>query len=307
MISSRQLEYFQAVARQLHFTRAAETLHIAQPALSQQIRKLERQLGLTLFERDNHRVAITPAGTALLAHAERILSELTAVEEEMLGWAGGTRGRIRLGTARGLATQLAHLLAAFCEIYPDVDVELREQNTDEMVAGLHDGELDAATVAAMPALDDGRLESHSLGCEPLVLVAGLTSPLAGERSLSLAALDGVELVLYSPGSAVREIIVAALKTADATPRVRFETRGYEAARILASVGLAAAIMPRSIAELPGPPVHVARLDPEPSWTPSLAWSALRRPAPALAAFIEFTIAHPELGSVGDNASISPLV
>jgi len=101
-----------------------------------------------------------------------------------------------------------------------------------------------------------------------------------------------------------EIILTALKAAGATPRVRFETREYGAARILASVGLASAIMPRSVAELPGPAVHVARLDPEPWWMPSLAWSAQRRPLPALTAFIDFTIAHPELGSVGDNSEVS---
>src|SRR5215216_3178834 len=118
MITSRQLEYFRAVARELHFTRAAEALHIAQPALSQQIRKLERQLGLQLFERDKHRVEITPAGTALLDHAERILSDLEAVEEEMHAWSGGTRGRIRLGTARGVVAQLARLLAEFSAAHP---------------------------------------------------------------------------------------------------------------------------------------------------------------------------------------------
>lgn len=118
MISSRQLEYFHAVARELHFTRAAEALRIAQPALSQQIRKLERQLGLALFERNNHRVALTPAGEALLGHAERILSDLVAVEDELLGWAGGVRGRIRLGAARGLMVQLACVLAEFCQHHP---------------------------------------------------------------------------------------------------------------------------------------------------------------------------------------------
>jgi DNA-binding transcriptional LysR family regulator len=145
MITSRQLEYFRAVARELHFTRAAELLRVAQPALSQQIRKLERQLGVVLFERDHHRVQITAAGAALLGHAERILSDLEAAEQEMLGWAAGVRGRIRLGAARGLGAQLARLLAGFCGAYPAVDVELREETTEEMVADLYAGRLDAAT------------------------------------------------------------------------------------------------------------------------------------------------------------------
>jgi DNA-binding transcriptional LysR family regulator len=300
MISSRQLEYFRAVARELHFTRAAESLRIAQPALSQQIRKLERSLGLTLFERDNHRVRITAAGAALLDHAERILSDLSAVEAEMLGWAQGTRGRIRLGTARGLAVQLARLLSAFCAAYPDVDVELREESTGEMVADLYSGELDAATLAAVPPLDDGRLATHSLGSEPLVLVTGTDNPLGRKRSVHVAELDEVDFVLYRPGSAVREVIVSALAAAGVAPRARFETREYTTARILASAGLAVAILPRSFAEEPGHPIRVTRLDPEPAWAPSLAWSAGRRPSPALTAFLDFVIAHPELAAIGDK-------
>ena len=297
MINSRQLEYFLAVARELHFTRAAETLHIAQPALSQHIRKLERQLGLALFERDRHRVQITPAGAALRDHAERILSDLSAVDEEMRGWAGGVRGRIRVGTARGVAAPLARLLAAFCKAYPAVDVDLREETTDEMVADLHAGQLDAATLAAIRAPEAARLAFHPLGSEPLVLVTGSAGPLAERRRVRIAALDGVDLVLYGPGSAVREVILSAFAAEGASPRVRFETREYSTARILASVGLAVAILPASIAEEPGHAVRIVRLEPEPRWTPSLAWSSQRRPSPTLAAFIDFVVEHSELASI----------
>jgi DNA-binding transcriptional LysR family regulator len=118
MLTLRQLECFQAVARELHFTRAAEVLRIAQPALSQQVRKLERQLGLVLFVRDHHRVRLTPAGEALLRHADRVLSDVAAVEEEMLAWGRGLRGRVRVGTARGLAARLVTVLAGFCDRAP---------------------------------------------------------------------------------------------------------------------------------------------------------------------------------------------
>jgi DNA-binding transcriptional LysR family regulator len=304
MISSRQLECFQAVARELHFTRAAESLRIAQPALSQQIRKLERQLGLTLFERNNHRVELAPAGTALLEHAERILADLVAVEEEMLGWAGGVRGSIRLGAARGLMARLAHALAVFCRNYPEVKVELREQNTQEMITGLETGRLDVATLAVSRGLDDRRLVVHPLWQEPLVLVTAASgSPLAGREQVRIADLDGLDLVMYQPGSAVGEIISSALRAEGVVPRVRFESREYSTARILASVGLATAIMPCSVADAPGPTVHVARLDPEPVWMPSLAWPAGRRPAPAVRTFVDFVIGHPAFAApaTGDNS------
>ncbi|WP_149262114.1 LysR family transcriptional regulator [Actinomadura sp. K4S16] len=298
MMASRQLEYFRAVARELHFTRAAEALRIAQPALSQQIRKLERQLGVTLFERDNHRVELTPAGAALLEHAERILADIAAVEDEMRGWAEGTRGRIRLGGARGLTARLARLLVEFAEEFPAVDVELREMNTEEMVAGLAGGHLDAATLVRLPQEEGRRLDSLPLGEEPLVLITSVSAPLASRYRVPVAALDGADLVCYAPGSAIREIILSALAAAGATARIRYETREYSTARAMASVGLAAAVVPRSVAEEPGRPVGVVRLDPEPAWAPSLAWPAGRRPSPALAAFIDFVARRPDLASVG---------
>ncbi|MEU9017202.1 LysR family transcriptional regulator [Actinomadura sp. NPDC048394] len=298
MMGSRQLEYFRAVARELHFTRAAEELQIAQPALSQQIRKLERQLGVALFDRDNHRVELTPAGAALLEHAERILADITAVEEEMHGWAAGTRGRIRLGIARGLTVRFARLLAEFSAGFPAVDVELRENNTEEMIAGLHGGRLDAATVVRLPPQEEGRrLASLPLGEEPLVLITAESAPLAGRYRVPVAALDGIELACFAPGSAIREIVLSALAAAGAAARIRLETREYSTARAMASVGLAAAVVPRSIAEEPGLPVAVVRLDPEPTWAPSLAWPAGRRPGPALSAFIAFMRDHPDLASV----------
>ena len=297
-MTSRQLEYFRAVARELHFTRAGETLHVAQPALSQHIRKLERQLGVTLFERDRHRVALTAAGAALLEHSERILADIASVEDEMRGWAGGVRGLIRLGTARGVVTRLAGVLAAFGAEHPQVDVHLREETTADMLADLHVGRLDAATLAALPSPADGRLASHPLGSEPLVLVTAPSGQFAGRRRLALTALDGVDLVGYGPGSAVRAIIASALADAGVTPRMRFETREYSTARALASSGLALAILPRSIAEEPGLPVHVVTLRPAPRWSPVLAWSAHRRPAPALAALIDFVVADPAIALPG---------
>ena len=206
VITSRQLEYFRAVARELHFTRAAAALNIAQPALSQHIRKLERQLGLTLFERDRHGVELTPAGAALLDHAERILADIAAVDDELRDWAQGVRGVIRLGAARGVMTRLARVLARFCAEYPAVDVHLREETTAEMLADLYAGRLDAATLAALPPLPDGRLASHPLGASRSCSSPGPGSPFASRRRTTLAALEGVDLVMYGEGSAVRAIV-----------------------------------------------------------------------------------------------------
>ncbi|WP_327069834.1 LysR family transcriptional regulator [Kitasatospora sp. NBC_01250] len=302
MITSRQLEYVRAVARELHFTRAAQVLGIAQPALSQQIRKLERQLGVVLFERSNHRVELTAAGAALLAGAERILADLATVEQELRGWADGTLGRIRLGCLPGLTSRLARVLREFGAACPGVEVELRELTTAEMTLALRAGQLDAAIVARRTdttETDGDGLVHRSLGIEPLVLIsAAPVGAGAGaapvEPPVPLGTLHGTDLVGYPVGSTVREIVLSALTLAGATPRFRFETRDPAAARALAAFGVAAAIVPRAVAEGPGHPVRIRRLTPEPQWMLTLAWSAERRPGSALATFLDFAGDHPAL-------------
>jgi DNA-binding transcriptional LysR family regulator len=172
-----------------------------------------------------------------------------------------------------------------------------------MLAGLHAGRLDVVTLAAPPPPGDRSLASHSLGAEPLVLVTGEATALAERRRMTVGELDGVDLIKYPPGSAVGEIIAGALAAAGAQPRVRFETRDYTTARALVNVGLAAAIMPRSVARAPGPPVRVVELIPEPVWTPALAWSANRRPAPALETLIDFMVGHPDLALGGHISNV----
>ncbi|MFF7637859.1 LysR substrate-binding domain-containing protein [Kitasatospora sp. NPDC008050] len=303
MITSRQLEYVRAVARELHFTRAAQVLGIAQPALSQQIRKLERQLGVVLFERSNHRVELTAAGAALLAGAERILADLATVEQELRGWADGTLGRIRLGCLPGLTSRLARVLREFGAACPGVEVELRELTTAEMTLALRAGQLDAAIVARRTdttETDGDGLVYRSLGIEPLVLISAAaetgprTGAAPGEPPVPLGTLHGTDLVGYPVGSTVREIVLSALTLAGATPRFRFETRDPAAARALAAFGVAAAIVPRAVAEGPGHPVRIRRLTPEPHWMLTLAWSAERRPGSALATFLDFAGGHPAL-------------
>ena len=268
VITSRQLEYFRAVARELHFTRAAAALNIAQPALSQHIRKLERQLGLTLFERDRHGVALTPAGAALLEHAERILADIAAVDDELRDWAQGVRGVIRLGAARGVMPRLARVLARFCADVP---------GGRRAPARGDDGRDARRPVCRSPGCRDARRAAAGAGRAPRVPPPRARAAGARRRAGSpfatrttLAELEGVDLVMYGEGSAVRTIVASALADAGVTPRLRFETREYTTARVLASAGLAVAVLPRSVALEPGPPVQVVELEPALSWAPALA-------------------------------------
>jgi len=128
----RHLRYFVAVAYKRHFTHAAESLLIAQPALSQQIQALERELGVTLFERTSRQVRLTPAGEALLVHAEGILAEAEQAYVEMQAFAGVTRGRVKLGLLQSLgAYRLSSLLARFHAQHQEIEMVLHEDVTEQ--------------------------------------------------------------------------------------------------------------------------------------------------------------------------------
>src|SRR4051812_41095567 len=130
----RQLQYFVAVVRHGQFTRAAEALWITQPALSQQVRRLEAELGVELLRRTSRGVLPTPAGEALLAHAESVLAELERAREERDRPSGATRGRVRVAATAADAPRLPEALAAFHRAHPRLQVALRHASAAEVVA-----------------------------------------------------------------------------------------------------------------------------------------------------------------------------
>src|ERR1700730_11754656 len=133
----RHLRYFVAVAQRKHCTRAAEELNLAQPALSQQIQQLERELGVALLERTSRRVRLTPAGEAFLSRAERILAEVEQAQREMQEFAGIKRGRVVIGALQSLdAFHFSALLARFHSRYPEIEIILREEANEELLEHL---------------------------------------------------------------------------------------------------------------------------------------------------------------------------
>src|SRR4051812_42958578 len=144
-VELRQIRYFAAVARRRHFTAAAEAIGVAQPALSQQIRLLERELRIDLFDRTGRRVRLTPAGEAFLVRAERVLAEVASAQAEMAEFAGAVRGRVVVGTLPSLAEhQLPRLVAGFHERHPGLELVLREERTANLMALLSNGEVELA-------------------------------------------------------------------------------------------------------------------------------------------------------------------
>jgi DNA-binding transcriptional LysR family regulator len=180
----RALRYFVAVAEELHFTRAAERLYIAQPALSEQIRRLEDELGVELLRRTTRKVELTAAGEEFLTRARRIVEEADAALAEASRAARGETGSVRVATgATAGLEQVPRVLRAFREERPLVHLDLRQIEWEDYSGGLHDGTVDAAFVW-LP-FTQGGLSVVALLEEPRVVALAAGHPLAGERELRM--------------------------------------------------------------------------------------------------------------------------
>jgi len=286
----RQLRYLVALADECHFTRAAAREHVAQPALSQQIRRLEAELGLPLVQRTTRRVAMTEAGEALVARARRALAELDAARDELDGFAGVQAGHVSIGALHTMGpVDLGSLLASFHERYQAVELTVREQSSDELAAMLRDDEIDLALLSVTERIHSRGLTLHPLITEELVAVLPPTHRLARRRRVPLVELAQEPFISFREGSRLRELLVTAAATVGFQPRIAFESNESRNIRSLVSRGLGVAILPRSDADDPGPPIAVAALV-EPSLTRdvTLASRSQRRHSPAAEAFLTLT-------------------
>ncbi|MEV6929049.1 LysR family transcriptional regulator [Dactylosporangium sp. NPDC051485] len=210
----RQLRYFVTVAETLHFGRAAELLHIVQPAVSQQIRRLERELGAQLFDRSPRRVRITAFGERFLPAAREVL----AAADRALALAHPDRRTIRLGTSTGLGERLDQVLEQLSQAAPDVAVELVSAPVGERLAQVAEGRLDAAFVRG--AARHPGLRTVALWTDPLVAVVSARGPLAAAASLDLADLAGMRLTLTARRNhpALVDLVTGACAAAGFEPR-----------------------------------------------------------------------------------------
>lgn len=187
------MQYFLTVATELHFGRAAERLHIVQSAVSQQITRLERELGVALFERTTRSVRLTEAGRRLLPHAEEVLAAASRARDAIDDLRVERSGTIRLGTSTGLGTRLENILVEFARSAPDAHLELVNADTEERMKRVRSGELDAAIVRG--AREEPGLELLPLWSDRLVAAIPARHDLAVLREVELARLAELPLRL----------------------------------------------------------------------------------------------------------------
>jgi LysR family transcriptional regulator, transcription activator of glutamate synthase operon len=287
----RQLRYLVALADERHFTRAAARLHIAQPALSQQVKRLEDEVGVALVDRTTRHVSLTPAGELLVASARRALAELDAAAAELSDLAGVRTGRVVIGAMRSTGPfDLSGLLAAFHTRHPGIELIVREDPSEVMLQHLHADALDVAFLS-VNRLDAGPdIQLHPLLDEPLVALLTPGHPLADRRRIDMCELRNERFVVFGEGGSLRRIVVQGAREAGFEPTLAFESTESARIRAMASRGLGVALAPASEAEHEGPPVAVVSVRrPRLTRDVTLAWRTQRRHSPAARAFLELAV------------------
>jgi DNA-binding transcriptional LysR family regulator len=250
-VELRHLRAFAAVAEELHFGRAAHRLRMAQPALSQQVKQLEQDVGALLLERTTRQVRLTSAGAVFLEHARRVLLEAERARESVLVSERGERGEIRVGVTGVITWRLLPRLArAYRRRFPLVRLELHPSVfSAAQVSALLDGQIDVGFLRApVPA---GPLASRVILNEPLMAVLPQDHPLADRPEVDLTALSGENFVTYPSmhGSALRDAAVHACFSAGFTPRVVQEAPDTHTVVALVGAAVGVALMPASAERL----------------------------------------------------------
>jgi DNA-binding transcriptional LysR family regulator len=293
-MNERQLEYVVAIVETGSFTAAAERCHTAQSALSHQIARLERHLGVRLFDRTSRSVRLTEAGQALLPVARRILTDLTEVRAELRSIDGLVRGPLRIGATQTAVRvlDLLQLLADYDKGYPDVELTVTIGPGYELTGGVRSGELDIAFAALDGPEAPPGMRFVSLGrIEPLVAVVAADHPLARRASVQLHQLAGAgRFIDFRPHTALWNKVGSMSEVAGVERRVMCEIGNIPSMVELASTGVAVTIVPRAFTEgQPCAPTGIRVLplaEPDSHLVMGLFCAAGPLTAPPLRAFLE---------------------
>ncbi len=238
----RHLASFEAAARLLHFRRAAEELHLAQPSLSAQIAALETELGTPLFDRIARRVRLTDAGETLLPYARRMLAQAEEAREALAAHHTLAAGRVRIGAPPTVSTHLLPAaLTLFHRRYPGPELALREEGVGTLLHLVEEGDLDLAVVTLPVA--SAALEVTSLFAEDIVVAVSRAHRLAGRGTVAMADLSSEPFLLLGEGYDLRRVTIDACRQAGFAPHVVLEGGELDTVLTLAASGLGVAVVP----------------------------------------------------------------
>lgn len=237
-VTLRQLKVFESVARHLSFSRAAEELHLTQPAVSMQVKQLEEQAGLPLTEMIGKKVYLTEAGEEIARHARRIAQQLREAGEALDAIKGVRGGRLSVGVISTAKYFAPRLLAEFRRRQPGVELDLRINNRETVVRQLADNEIDLAIMGQPP--QEFATEAEAFADHPLVIVAAPDHPLAQKKQIAPALLSTETFVIREPGSGTRATMERFFAVVGIAPQHVMEMVGNETIKqaVMAGLGLA---------------------------------------------------------------------
>src|SRR3954463_14821308 len=283
----RHLRTIAAVARHGSFSKAAEELHLAQSAVSQQIRRLEQELGVEVFRRTSRSVELTAEGEVILGYAHRVLREVDGLHSELGELTGLVRGEVRIGGMYPTGPyDLAEILAEFRARHPGVAINMVEDTQDDLLARLRADELDCAFTAVEPDTLGDEYAATLIWEEEFVVALPPGHQLASQERITFDQLAGEDLIAYRENSALRRRLERTMAARGLAPRNAFICTEMAAVRARVRRGLALAAPPRPAAEQEGPPIVLRPIAPDRfTWPVALVWRARRRQPAAARAFL----------------------
>ncbi len=236
-LTLRQIRIFLSAAKHLSFTRAAEELHISAPAISLQIKEMEEDVGVSLFTRENRKVALTSAGEYFLLYARRVSSTLNEANTMMERFRGTQFRHLKIGVVSTAKYFLPHLLVEFKKDYPNLQIKIEARNRQQLVELLRDGEIDIAIMGLPPKEIDTRVESFAN--HPHVFIASSNNPLANKLNIPPDALTQYEIITREPGSGTRAIMEKYFAEHNIAPIVSMEMSSNETIKqaVMANLGI----------------------------------------------------------------------
>jgi DNA-binding transcriptional LysR family regulator len=291
----RHLRTIDAVARHGSLTKAGEELYLSQSAISQQIRRLELELGFDVFRRTSRRVELTAEGRVILGCAQRVLAEVDGLQTELEELTGLLRGQLRIGGVYPTGPyDLFGMLADFRAAHPEVAIHMVEDTQDGVLEALRADDLDCAFTALNPDTLGNEFAATLLWEEEFVVVLAPGHRLSARSRITFEELAAEDLIAYRDNSALRRRLERTMAALGLEPRNAFVCTEMAAVRALASKGLGVAVIPRSAAEQPGPPIELRPIGPERlTWPVALVWRAGRRQTAAGKAFLKVALDYAE--------------
>jgi DNA-binding transcriptional LysR family regulator len=288
----RQLEYFVAVAAELNFSRAAQRIHVVQSALSASVSRLEKELGVELFDRSKRQITLTGAGEVFLQHAQDVIHTAHRARSSIEDYRDQLAGTVTLGTLMSWGTlNLPAALEEFRRLNPLVTLRLRQSLTGSAghLDAIANGQMDLALVS-IPSSPSRRVAVRELTREPMVFVCYSSHALARRRRVQLADLAGQDFIHFPLGWGIRQRLDAGFASAGVHPTNAYEVADYAIAAELIRRQLATTVLPISAANR-FPDLHTVPLNPPLTWTLSLASAATQTASRATQALIDTLIRH----------------